>query len=55
VLDALHDGRISLAIVYRSSKARFAKLDPTLQHGPLSAPNSRSGLQYGLAVMKGAP
>jgi hypothetical protein len=30
VLDALHDGRIGLAIVYCSSRARFRKLDPTL-------------------------
>jgi ABC-type molybdate transport system substrate-binding protein len=53
VLDALHNGRISLAIVYCSSKARFAKLDPTLSMVPFP-PELTVGPQYGLAVMKGA-
>jgi ABC-type molybdate transport system substrate-binding protein len=53
VLDALHDGRISLAIVYCSSKARFAKLGPTLSMVPFPS-ELRVGPQYGLAVMKGA-
>ena len=53
VLDALHDGRIGLAIVYCSSKARFAKLEPTL--GMVAFPPELTvGPQYGLAVMKGA-
>ena len=53
VLDALHDGRIGLAIVYCSSKARFAKLEPTLSMIPFP-PELTVGPQYGLAVMKGA-
>ncbi len=53
VLDALHDGRIGIAIVYCSGKARFAKLDPTL--GMLAFPPELTvGPQYGLAVMKAA-
>ena len=53
VLDALHNGRISLAIVYCSSKARFAKLDPTLSMVAFP-PDLTVGPQYGLAVMKAA-
>ncbi len=52
VLDALHDGRIGLAIVYCSSKARFAKLDPALSMVAFP-PELTVGPQYGLAVMKG--
>ena len=53
VLDALHDGRIGLAIVYCSSKARFAKLDPTFSMVAFP-PSLTVGPQYGLAVMKDA-
>jgi molybdate transport system substrate-binding protein len=53
VLDALHDGRIGLAIVYCSSKARLAKLDPTLSMVTFP-PDLTVGPQYGLAVMKAA-
>ena len=53
VLDALHDGRIGLAIVYCSSKARFARLDPALTMVAFP-PELTVGPQYGLAVIKGA-
>jgi ABC-type molybdate transport system substrate-binding protein len=52
-LDALVDGRIDLAIVYCSAKARYARLDPSLALVPF--PSSLAvGPQYGLAVIKGA-
>jgi molybdate transport system substrate-binding protein len=53
VLDALRAGRIDLAIVYCSGKARFAKLDPTLSMVAFP-PDLTVGPQYGLAVMKAA-
>ena len=52
-LDALRGGRIDLAIVYCSAKARFAKLDPTLSMVTFP-PELTVGPQYGLAVMKEA-
>lgn len=52
-LDALRAGRIDLAIVYCSGKARFAKLDPTLNMVTFP-PDLTVGPQYGLAVMKAA-
>jgi molybdate transport system substrate-binding protein len=52
-LDALRAGRIDLAIVYCSGKARFAKLDPTLSMVTFP-PELTVGPQYGLAVMKTA-
>ena len=53
VLDALRDGRIGLAIVYCSSKAEFAKLDPTLSMVAFP-PELTVGPQYGLSIMKTA-
>ena len=52
-LDALRAGRIELAIVYCSGKARLAKLDPTLSMVTFP-PDLTVGPQYGLAVMKAA-
>jgi ABC-type molybdate transport system substrate-binding protein len=52
-LDALRAGRIDLAIVYCSGKARLAKLDPTLSMVAFP-PDLTVGPQYGLAVMKAA-
>jgi molybdate transport system substrate-binding protein len=52
-LDALRAGRIDLAIVYCSGKARFAKLDPTLSMVAFP-PELAIGPQSGLAVMKAA-
>ena len=52
-LDALRAGRIDLAIVYCSGKARFAKLDPSL--AMIAFPPALTvGPQYGLAVVKNA-
>jgi ABC-type molybdate transport system substrate-binding protein len=52
-LDAMRAGRIDLAIVYCSGKARFAKLDSGL--GMIAFPPELTvGPQYGLAVMKDA-
>ena len=52
-LDAMRAGRIDLAIVYCSGKARFAKLDPGLSM--VAFPTELTvGPQYGLAVMKAA-
>jgi ABC-type molybdate transport system substrate-binding protein len=52
-VDALRAGRIDLAIVYCSGKARLAKLDPTLSMVAFP-PDLTVGPQYGLAVMKAA-
>ena len=52
-LDALRAGRIDLAIVYCSGKARLAKLDPTISMVTFP-PDLTVGPQYGLAVMKAA-
>ena len=52
-LDALRAGRIDLAIVYCSGKARLAKLDPALSMVTFP-PDLTVGPQYGLAVMKAA-
>jgi molybdate transport system substrate-binding protein len=52
-LDALRAGRIDLAIVYCSGKARFGKLDATLSMVAFP-PELTIGPQYGLAVMKAA-
>jgi ABC-type molybdate transport system substrate-binding protein len=52
-LDALRAGRIDLAIVYCSGKARLARLDPTLSMVAFP-PELTVGPQYGLAVMKTA-
>lgn len=52
-LDALRGGRIDLAIVYCSGKARFAKLDPGLNMVAFP-PELTVGPEYGLAVMKAA-
>jgi ABC-type molybdate transport system substrate-binding protein len=49
----LRAGRIDLAIVYCSGKARLAKLDPTLSMVAFP-PDLTVGPQYGLAVMKAA-
>ncbi len=53
VLDAMRDGRVDLAIVYCSSRARYAKLDSSLT--VTEFPSELSvGPQYGLAVLKGS-
>ena len=52
-LDALRDGRVDLAIVYCSGKARYAKLDAALVMVDFP-PELAVGPQYGLAVMKTA-
>jgi len=52
-IDALRAGRIDLAIVYCSAKARFTKLDPALVMVAFP-PDLTVGPQYGLAVMKAA-
>jgi molybdate transport system substrate-binding protein len=52
-LDALRDGRVDLAIVYCSSRGRYARLDPGLVMTPFP-PELATGPQYGLAVMKDA-
>ena len=52
-LDALRGGRIDLAIVYCSGKARYAKLDPGLVMVAFP-PDMTVGPQYGLAVMTDA-
>jgi molybdate transport system substrate-binding protein len=53
VIDAFRAGRIELAIVYCSGKARFARLDPAL--ATVAVPPSLAvGPQYALAVMKNA-
>jgi ABC-type molybdate transport system substrate-binding protein len=53
VLDALRDGKIDLAIVYCSGRARFARLDPSLTISEFPSELS-VGPQYGLAVLKDA-
>jgi ABC-type molybdate transport system substrate-binding protein len=52
-LDALRTGRIDVAIVYCSGKARYARLDPALRMVAFP-PDLTVGPQYGLAVMKPA-
>jgi ABC-type molybdate transport system substrate-binding protein len=52
-LDALRAGRIDLAIVYCSGKARFTRLDPGLAMIAFP-PELTVGPQYGLAVMTAA-
>ena len=53
VLDALRDGKIDLAIVYCSGRARLARLDPSLTISEFP-PELSVGPQYGLAVLKDA-
>jgi molybdate transport system substrate-binding protein len=53
VLDAMRDGRVDLAIVYCSGRARFAKLDSSLTMTEFP-PELSVGPQYGLAVLKDA-
>jgi molybdate transport system substrate-binding protein len=52
-LDAIRDGRITLAIVYCSGKGRYARIDPGLVMTPFP-PGLATGPQYGLAVMQDA-
>jgi molybdate transport system substrate-binding protein len=52
-LDAMRDGRIGLAIVYCSGRARYARLDPSLAMVEFP-PELAVGPQYGLAVLKTA-
>ncbi len=53
VLDALRDGRIDIAVVYCSGKARYARLNAGA--AVIDLPSElAAGSQYGLAVMKAA-
>jgi molybdate transport system substrate-binding protein len=52
-LDALRAGRVGLAIVYCSAKARFAALDSSLAMTAFP-PELTVGPEYGLAVIKSA-
>ncbi|MBV9560884.1 MAG: substrate-binding domain-containing protein, partial [Bradyrhizobium sp.] len=49
----LRDGKIDLAIVYCSGRARLARLDPSLTISEFP-PELSVGPQYGLAVLKDA-
>ncbi len=53
VLDAMRDGKVDLAIVYCSGRARYAKLDSSLTMTEFP-PELSVGPQYGLAVLKDA-
>jgi len=53
VLDAMRDGKIDLAIIYCSGRARYAKLDSSLTMTEFP-PELSVGPQYGLAVLKDA-
>jgi molybdate transport system substrate-binding protein len=53
VLDAMRDGRVNLAIVYCSGRARYARLDSSLTMTEFP-PELSVGPQYGLAVLKEA-
>jgi ABC-type molybdate transport system substrate-binding protein len=53
-LDALRAGRIDLAMVYCSGRARFARLDPGLSMVAFP-PELAVGPQYGLAVIGARP